>query len=161
MANHVKTFKFEPVPKTKCTITLELNEKKEGPALSICGTILVFNAATRAYDCTCAGQCIDTMAAEFPQLTDDKIFATLYDIWKNWHLNDLKAGTPAQEAALKEAHGTGELETYDYRLACDYLRSIDLYEDRWDGKAYAYGTGWLYWPLPDEVRDTVQELFDR
>lgn len=74
----------------------------------------------------------------------------LYDMWDRWHLNYMKAGTPAQEDAVREwekEHGS-----YDYGAVCEFLREKDLYVDN----GYCYGSKWLKEDVPNDV---LQWLF--
>ncbi len=45
-----------------------------------------------------SGQCDDSIAEAYP---DDAIVQRLVAIWKRWHLNDMRAGTPEQ---MERAH---------------------------------------------------------
>lgn len=78
-------------------------------------------------------------------------FDKLMYVWDNYHLNDLTAGTVRQEEALKEWKKSNE---YDYTAACNYLKSIDLYEDN----GYRYGTSWLCREIPEDIVDFVNTL---
>ena len=51
------------------------------------------------------GQCVDEVAAYFPH---DMKAARMVAIWRRWHLNNLRAGTPKQEAKLKELSSQAE-----------------------------------------------------
>jgi hypothetical protein len=74
----------------------------------------------------------------------------LVEFWKKHHLNDMKAGTKKQMDALKDYP-----DKHDYRAACYYLKTLDLYEDR----GYRYGSGWLCTTFPREEFDQlIQEL---
>ena len=75
----------------------------------------------------------------------------LYKCWKRWHLNDLRAGTPKQEEAVREWKKKNQ---YDYKLVCDYLKTIGLYEDN----GYRYGTAWLKEEVPKEVIEWLYSL---
>lgn len=68
----------------------------------------------------------------------------LYEVWNRWHLNDMRAGTKQQEAAVREWKMTHK---YDYKEVCKYLDSIGLLFDA----GYEYGTGWLKEDVPDGV----------
>jgi len=70
-------------------------------------------------------------------------------IWKQWHLNDLKAGTLKQEMALKG------MKKYDYDKAVKRLQKKGLHKDR----GYQYGTSWLVNPLPKKVENKIRKLF--
>jgi transcription elongation GreA/GreB family factor len=75
----------------------------------------------------------------------------LIDIWNEWHLNDMHAGTPEQEAYLK----AGGFKDYGERVA--ELKKAGLYEVN----GYKYGTGWLTRALPATLEDELQALIYR
>jgi hypothetical protein len=72
----------------------------------------------------------------------------LHNVWKRWHLNDMRAGTPEQMEALREAKING------YDEACQFLKEKGLYEV--DG--YRYGSKWLHEEPPQEVIDFLESL---
>ena len=71
----------------------------------------------------------------------------LLDIWDNYHLNNLRSGTKKQTDAVREFREKNKITEWAYEKECDYLKSIDLYED--DG--YKYDTEWLFEPLPRHI----------
>ena len=99
-------------------------------------------------DCILAGQCLDTLV---PYLKDNELFMKIHRFWKLFHLNNMKAGTPKQEAAVEEYLKDHK---YDYKEVCDYLESINLLEDN----GYKYGTSWLYEPIPENDLEEIREL---
>ena len=99
-------------------------------------------------DCVCAGQCLDEVA----KYIKAPKFKKIHRLWKQYHLNDMHAGTEKQETALIEAGLTGFAS--DYRKCCDYLESIDLLVD--DG--YKFGTGWLKREIPVEDVAEIEKL---
>lgn len=150
-----KTFSFPKVAyysskrvnRPEVELTLRYNDENK-PCLSICGSI--WNS--KHTDCVVCGQCLDDMMG-IDELRNDELFRTLYNLWKNWHLNDLTAGTTKQEQALNEARKSGkQLNCYDD--ACKYLESIGLLSD--DG--YVYGTKWLYREIPEDAMSTIESL---
>lgn len=106
-------------------------------------------------NCYAGGQCLDTIKKFIP---DNDIFNRIYTIWKRYHLNGLHAGTPEQESALNK-HFNEIGERYDYRLACDYLKSINLYEVEINGKPYKYGHSWLCEEIPENIQQEIESLF--
>lgn len=101
------------------------------------------------------GQCLDTIKEcrkgnKFNYLLFDK----LYKLWKAYHLNDMHAGTPAQEEYLKK---TKDVHKYDYKLCCDMLRENGLYNDN----GYEYGTAWLYRNIPNDVLEEIVTLIEK
>lgn len=93
----------------------------------------------------CAGQCQD----EARDLIGEKLF----QVWERWHLNDMRAGTPAQENALSEVKHTFNRINW-YEQACDYLKCKGLLVD--DG--HRYGTAWLTEALPQDVVQYLESL---
>ena len=123
-------------------VTVELEDTEKGPKLAICGEI--WNAPHT--DCVSCGQNIDTIKELLPH---NKKVARIHDVWEAYHLNDMQAGTPAQEAAVEQWEANGN--RYDYSLACAYLKDKGLYEDN----GYKYGSQWLYKPIPAEVINEI------
>ncbi len=67
----------------------------------------------------------------------EEMYRKLLDIWKRWHLNDMRAG-------------------------CSHQRAMDWNRDEHLDKpcpicGYKYGCGWIFEPVPDEV---VEWLFN-
>lgn len=93
-----------------------------------------------------------------------------FKVWERWHLNDMRAGTPEQEKAIKEWTSKGN--AYNYDKVCEHLKSIGIYEvavtpeirasalGGIDGDAYQYGCRWLHEELPDDVVAFLQSLPD-
>lgn len=128
-------------------VEIELRDKLDGPAFS--AMAMIWN--NKHTDIVCGGQCLDELM-EF--LGDNEIFAIIHKMWKLYHLNDMHVGTPRQEEALKKAGFLGG-KNYNYKEACEYLKSINLYDD--NGKVY--GKNWYYWPIPDEDLEIIKSLF--
>lgn len=129
--------------------------------LSICGEI--WNRFHT--DFLCGGQCLDTIAEYREQLDDVDTFDVLHSLWKEWHLNGMNAGTPEQEAAIKEWEADGS--TYDYNAVCDMLKEKGLYEvnftgisvgRRYNNEPYKYGTGWIVREIPGNVLIQIEHL---
>jgi hypothetical protein len=85
---------------------------------------------------------------EVPKQRVDKIKS----IWKQWHLNDLKAGTKRQEKALAKMGGVNA-NKYDEQV--NFLKKKRIYND----KGYKFGTSWLVEELPNDVEKEVMRLF--
>lgn len=118
------------------------------------------------------GQCFNELN-DFPEINQNPMFMEIYDLWKNYHLNDLHTGTKAQEDLLKEAVKNGELNTYganNYKETCAYLESKDMLYDKnylvskkqKDGNIikvpYQYGTGWLKEEIPEQDLLRIKSL---
>lgn len=81
--------------------------------------------------------------------------ALLGVIWERWHLNDMRAGSPAQEEHLRVLKARGEKPpagVSHYEWACRKLALQGLHPDRdWTDGGYRYGSRWLCESVPDEV----------
>lgn len=132
------------------TVTAELTEKENGkPQFSVMGDIWN-NTHT---DIVCGGQCLDEISKYIKHPT----FKRIYKHWKLYHLNDMRAGTPDQESAIKQWKESGN--KYDYTAACEYLKSINLYEVEHEGKPYNYGHKWIYASIPEDDLQDIKNLF--
>ena len=139
---------MEPGYTKACPVELDvtLQKEKEGLVLTISGRVWNPNRS----DITSGGQCLDYIKENLPQ---NDTFDFLYDMWKKYHLNDMHAGTPAQEAALRKAYEEGKLPgigANHYKECCDYLKTLNLYEVNIDGSPYKYGHSWLFEEIPLE-----------
>lgn len=99
------------------------------------------------------GQIVDDVVRLYPERID---LARIAAIWERWHLNDLKAGTREQTAALNSfwrGEEKNPLDWYDRSVA--YLAEAKLLEDR----GYRFGSQWLVEPLPEAVLREICGLF--
>ena len=140
----------------KGEIEWELKEGEHGPTFSAMAGI--WNGNGTDYQ-TC-GQCVDEVVGLFPGNVKAR---RIMEVWKEWHLNDMNAGTPEQEAALKEYREKHPDERSYYTKDCEYLKSVGLYEVPItsdmravggfpkDTTTYCYGTRWLYREIPADV----------
>jgi len=97
------------------------------------------------------GQCVDTVAAYFPE---DAKAQRMLAIWREWHLNDMQAGSPAQRAYLEALPVWPQ-----YEEACRVLADAGLNPDPGylhNGKPYAYGSAWLKRDLPADVLAEIE-----
>lgn len=147
---------FNNIGKKNCPVELEveLRQENEKEIFSVCGG--VWNHIHT--DIYCGGQCLDILAEYFQ---DNTLFQQMYRLWKLYHLNDMHAGTVKQEQAIKYAKENGLLrKNADYTLVCNYLKSVDLYEDTYNGKLYTYGGSWFYQPIPDEDLRLIKSIIE-
>jgi hypothetical protein len=126
-----------------CTLDIEINDKDSFKSLSIRGTYFTGKKLLKSEKNLLGwGQIHDEVKEIIP--------ARLYEIWKRWHLNDMRAGTFVQEEILRQAKVSG-IEFNDYDDACNYLERFDALVD----KCYKYGSKWLKEELPQEVIDYI------
>jgi hypothetical protein len=128
-------------------VEIEVNLNEEKGTLSIVGN--VWNHLKT--DIVCGGQLEEGIKDYIEKylISKDKL-EEIIAIWKRWHLNDLKAGTPKQEEAIRIWLDKGN--KYDYLTACEYLKSIKLFNDG----GYKYGTGWKTEEIPFRVLETIK-----
>jgi len=81
----------------------------------------------------------------------------LLAIWKDYHLNDMNAGSARQEAALKDCADSG----YEARRKFLEERGL-LFDDEHiiDEKPYEYGTSWIRRDVPQDVLRRLSQLVD-
>lgn len=107
-----------------------------------------------------AGQCQDTIKALFPDRAEVQ---ELIAIWDRWHLNDVRAGSPAQSEWLRQnAELVSKFDRMKhYELSCEALAEAGLNPDPnylVDGKPYQYGHRWLKEEIPAEVIARVRHF---
>lgn len=117
----------------------------EAYELAICGEIW----DGKKYDIECGGQCLN----EISKHIKTPEFKRIRQIWEQYHLNDMKAGTKLQCQAIELWERRGN--KYDYTAACEHLKVIGLYED----EGYKYGHQWLFEPIPAEIITEIKKLF--
>ncbi len=117
--------------------------------LSISGVVGPLKSGNCRGSC---GQVLDELPTAKPvgDLTREQLLE-LYVVWSRWHLNDMKAGSPAQENFLRIHEHEG---SFTYTQQCDVLAKANLNPDPdyiHNGKPYNYGTAWLREELPEDV----------
>ena len=97
---------------------------------------------------------------------DKEKISKFLQIWGEWHLNDMNAGSPAQTAHLKQfardAYREAGFSSY-YDWAKTELETAGLQPDTShpkDGAAYSYGSAWLSVNVPKDVLTFLSGLPD-
>ena len=105
------------------------------------------------------GQIIDTISAMYP--TD--AVKRIVEFWREWHLNDMCAGTKAQteflDAYIANRKNVAEFNRElraDYYGTCCRILSV---EDLLIHCGYKYGTEWLIKIVSQDVIDELKLLF--
>ena len=83
----------------------------------------------------CGGQCFDKLLEFIPT----KKVKRIYNVWKDWHLNDLHAGCIHQREFEKEPYENHQGHHCDI---CDYT----------------YGTKWIYEPIPEKILNEINKI---
>jgi len=135
-----------------CAVTLEVSW--DGERFSACASI--WNP--RRTDIYAGGQMVEEACAYFPH---DKRAQRVLALWREWHLNDMNAGSPAQEAWLKANPVTAAYPESHYDKASAALASAGLNPDPdylHNGKPYRYGSAWLKRDIPADVVAEIEAL---
>jgi hypothetical protein len=86
------------------------------------------------------------------------MIARFFQVWEEWHLNDMRAGSPEQRAWLR-ANPIPEAEyaypKSHYAVVSGKLAGAGLNPD---STGYKYGHAWLSEELPQEVVEFLQTL---
>lgn len=99
------------------------------------------------------GQCYDELTEEFG---DDPRTARLVELWKRWHLNDMRAGCEHQRRSwdvAKKITVKGEEKAAGWVTQNEHPEG--LLSKPCSVCAYRYGTAWLFEEVPSEV---IKEL---
>lgn len=139
----------------KVTATVELRENSKGlPVLAIRATVYAPNGIGTMYSGQCLQEVMKRVSLCDTSRFDVEGFTEVYNLWRTYHLNDMHAGTPEQEEALKNC------KSHDYTERCEYLQAHGLYEVEHDGKPYKYGYSWLYEEIPANVLNRIKEIIN-
>lgn len=99
-------------------------------------------------DTLSGGQNLDEILELFP---DNELVQRVVAVWKEWHLNDMHAGTPKQEEFL----ATLNLPNSNYyETAKAKLKDAGLDPDEsylYNGQPYSYGSAWLFIEIPPHI----------
>lgn len=121
-----------------------------GKELSICGTLYRKGVKTDAAILS-AGQNLDDVLTltqwQNPWTPDELV--ELHDIWKRWHLNDMRAGCEHQTKIVYESSRYGRRVNINGTTEANECPV-----------GYKYGSAWLYEPLPDDVIERIH-VFQR
>lgn len=99
------------------------------------------------------GQNIEECVDLFP--TPENI--RIREIWREYHLNTLHAGTRVQELFINNYFKVIKKKQYDFTEAVEALKKAGLYPDT--PYHYKYGHSWLYQPIPEDIIREVKMLF--
>lgn len=123
----------------KAYITWELRETDKGPEFSAQAEIW----EPREGDCMTCGQCVDTVAALFP---NNKRAQEIKAVWEKYHLNGMRAGCEHQRANWNP----GEEITLYYFRTNDYVRQA--LREAQAAAARAIQTGGTFTPTAEQTR---------
>ncbi len=115
----------------------------------------IFSASAHVWNSTktdivAGGQMLDDLL----EYIHTPLFKEIHGIWKEYHLNDLQAGTIKQQQAIKSFIDNGF--KYEYKEACKMLETVGLFEDN----GYKYGHGWLCKEIPANVVERIKKIIE-
>ena len=128
----------------KAFLKVRLDDEGKGPKFAASAEI--WNAERANADIIQGGQCVDTVAAMFPENAEAQEVVRL---WKRWHLNDMRAECEHQRAlgwTYDEHHGNNPEAPYEGD-ACPEC-------------GYHIGSAWLTETVPDQAIEFVRALPD-
>ncbi len=117
---------------------IHLNKYK---TLSICGETK-----------DCGGQILDILEDKNFRVQEGFNVKRFIEIWREYHLNDMNAGTQKQKEVLDSWKERPKGWSYDED--CEYLKQEDVYVDR----GYKYGHGWLVKEFPIEIEEELKTI---
>ena len=112
----------------------------------------IWNKSHRDY--LSCGQNLDEIAELFP---DNEKVQKIHQVWKEWHLNDMTAGSPRQETFVKKLKQANQ--PFDYDTIKQKLTDAGLDPDPefiYKGTPYSYGSAWLMRELPAEIIEEIE-----
>lgn len=136
-----------------CRVTFKIGW--DGKRFSVCAYI----SNPRETGCYACGQIVDEAADYFP---DDAKVQLIRELWRRWHLNDMRSGSPAQVAELAR-------HTFEYWMGSHFnwarnvLTAAGLEPDQsyvHNGKPYEYGAAWLCEEVTPEDVARIESLFE-
>ncbi len=105
------------------------------------------------------GQAVEEVAGRFPE---NKLAQRILAVWRDWHLNDMRTGSPAQQAWLRANPVTAVYPESHYEKASAALAEVGLNPDPGhlhNGKPYKYGNAWLLEEIPAEIVAEIESWF--
>lgn len=103
-----------------------------------------------------SGQCSDLAVVDYAPGWTAEMVDRLRAEWERWHLNDMRAGSPAQEAWLRANPVKATYPESHYDKASEALAAAGLNPDG----GYRYGSAWLTEEVPADVLAWLQALPD-
>jgi len=91
---------------------------------------------------------------------DQKLVDKFLNVWRKWHLNDMKAGTPRQMKFLEKQTFDPNVHGDHYSWARKILSENNLNPDVYKGKSRLYGSSWFKINVPKNVLAWLKNLPD-
>jgi len=164
-----RTFDFGKIDYTaigrkinRVTLEVELQEVEDKHLkFSVCGN--VWNSLNT--DTIISGQILDDPFL-VGSLVDNAKFSLIRKLWKKYHLNTMKLGTPEQMEAINDLRNTDNVDWFN--KACEILEEEGLlevpaevanpYRANPSDEPFKFGHEWLRWSIPEPDLKVIQTL---
>lgn len=123
----------------------------EDGRLSLTGVVGPYRSGNAAGG---AGQINPVKVGKLDRFWTEEMVAKLNEVWERWHLNDMRAGTLAQEEWLRENRTRVSYPESQYFRDLTDLTVAKLNPDA----GYTYGSAWLVEKVPAEVIEWLEGL---
>lgn len=130
----------------------ESEDERRDVEFTACGG--VWNS--RKTDYVCCGQMIDDPYVVEQIRVKRDLYLEIMDLWSKHHCNCGKYCTPRQEEELNKRFGCWYAVPYEKRK--EYLESIGMLKDEYEGVEYAYGEEFVPWRIPEEDLARIREI---
>lgn len=161
-ALNARKIKFQKSSRIYGVITVQLKTKEKGKVLSIVGDLDVNDSGY-------CGQCLDEMKVYF---ADNPMFTKIYGWWKEYHLNDIRAGCIHQheakwhEVLLDETKPAAADNLAIWKYPLDYSGNAPETSKHAKGLltkpcpvcGHRYGVDWQYQVIPEEVLKEIEDF---
>ena len=126
-------------------------------------------------DCEICGQCLNAPGIAANITKDYRLFLEIRKLWRKWHLNDSKNGSPRQYEAMDKMTDAFKSEFYskwpenkadympkwcgrEYGCELAWLESQGVRVDRYNNEDMTWGKTLYYWPIDPEDLKRIKEL---
>ena len=138
-------------------MSVELNHRrKDGWCLSISGGLRIKACEKLGLvPVETGGQCLDNVVKYLDRCgLVCPTWNSIVPIWREWHLNDFRPGTPKQEACIKAYRKDHPERPWNSEENCREVKRHGLLEDKSylvSGRPYRYGTAHLFREIPHKI----------
>lgn len=133
--------------KQKECINFETGQNELMWVFTACGNVW----DSKHSDIISGGQIID----ELIKICKNPLLKEIHDIWREFHLNNLKAGLK-EHCEIVDLYLKENNLKYDYKIICEYLKSINKFEIN----GIKYDCGWYCKPIPHNVVNRIIEIIE-
>lgn len=130
----------------------ESEDERRNIEFSACGG--VWNSKKTDY--VCCGQMIDNPNVVKQVKVKRELYLEIMNLWRKYHLNCGRCGTPRQEEELTKRFG--RWNAVDYKEMRAYVESIGMLKDTYEGVEYTFGENFVPWRIPEADLTRIREI---